>query len=234
LDYNSNLPTVTDFAFSDALRAYLSGEKNIYPLYETLTQDIVYSDPDNLLTFMDNHDISRAMFVANGNVNKIKIALTLLFFTRGIPVLLYGTEIGIMGGNSDGELRQPFPGGFEGDKRSAFSKEGRGEKENEIFNYLSALLKIRKQYPVLANGKLRHIYTGSDLYLLVKTYEEESALVILNTGEYELQVPVTQLKSFLNDFNTLRNIKTGYEIDLRREEPLTINGFVSEIYLLEE
>src|SRR3990172_7117239 len=47
-NFNSNLPAVTDFALSDAIRGYLSGEKNIYSVYETITQDIVYSDPDNL------------------------------------------------------------------------------------------------------------------------------------------------------------------------------------------
>ena len=232
LEYDSYLPAVTDFALSDAIRGYLSGEKNIYPVYETITQDIVYSNPDNLVTFMDNHDITRAMYVAKGNVDKIKVALNLLLFTRGIPVLLYGTEIGIIGGKSDGELRQPFPGGFTGDKRNAFLKENRDKIENKIYNYLSSLLKLRQQYSVLTTGKLRHIYTGTDLYLLIKTFNEEAALIVLNTGEKELPIPIQQLKSFLKDFNALRNVKAGCEIDLNSAESLTLSGFDSEIYLL--
>ncbi|MGB5895086.1 MAG: alpha-amylase family glycosyl hydrolase, partial [Ignavibacteriaceae bacterium] len=92
LDFDSNLPAVTDFALADAIRWYLNDEKSIYHFYETLAQDIVYNDPDNLLVFMDNHDIERATYIADGNVNKVKIALNLLLFTRGIPVLFYGTE----------------------------------------------------------------------------------------------------------------------------------------------
>ena len=150
LNFDSNLPAVTDFAFADAVRAYLSGEKNIYSFYKTLAQDYIYSDPDNLVVFMDNHDIERAMFLADGNSGRLKVALNLLLFTRGIPVIFYGTEIGITGGLKHGELRQPFPGGFLGDKRNAFVSEGRTEKENEIYNYLHKLLKLRKKYPVLS------------------------------------------------------------------------------------
>ncbi len=98
LDFDSNLPAVTDFAMADAIRSYLNGEKDIYQVYETLAQDIVYDNPDNLLVFMDNHDIERAMYIADGNIDKLKIALNLVLFTRGIPVIFYGTEIGIKGG----------------------------------------------------------------------------------------------------------------------------------------
>ena len=234
ISFDSNLPSVTDFALSDAIRNYLSGEKNIFPVYEALTQDIVYSDPDNLLVFMDNHDISRAMFVANGNVDRFKIGLNLVLYTRGIPVLLYGTEIGIKGGKADGELREPFPGGFEYDKRNAFTSEGRTETENEIFNYLNKLLQLRKNYPVLEKGKMTHIYTGGDIYMLIKTLGEETALLILNTGEKEQSFQISQLNKFLPKQNKMENIKTSEEIDLNSEDLLKLKGFETEIYFFKK
>ena len=136
INFDSNLPSVTDFALSDAIRDYLSGVKSIYKVYETIAQDIVYSNPDNLMVFFDNHDVDRAMLVADGNVDKFKIALNLVLFTRGIPKIFYGTEIGIKGGTKHGELRQSFPGGFVGDERNAFTKEGRTEFENDLYDYL--------------------------------------------------------------------------------------------------
>ncbi len=60
--------------------------------------------------------------VADDNVEKFKIALNLVLFSRGIPSIFYGTEIGIKGGTKHGELRQPFPGGFVGDERNAFTQ----------------------------------------------------------------------------------------------------------------
>ena len=54
--------------------------KSIKLVYETIAQDIVYSDPDNLLVFFDNHDIDRAMLLADGNIEKVKLALNLVTF----------------------------------------------------------------------------------------------------------------------------------------------------------
>jgi len=232
--FDSNLPAVTDFAFADAIRMYLSGEKSIYYFYETLAQDIVYDDPNNLVVFMDNHDIERAMFISNGKIAKVKIVLNLLLFSRGIPVIFYGTEIGISGGKSHGELRQPFPGGFVGDKRDAFINEGRGEQEREIFDYLTELLQLRKEYPVLSKGKMRHIYNGEDLYVIIKSYADEQAIIIFNTGEKNITIAKSQIKMFLTDVNKLSNIKSGKEIKFNDGEPLTLTGLTAEIFLLKK
>jgi len=229
IDFDSNLPAVTDFALSDAVRDYLSGEESIYKVYETIVQDMVYSDPDNLLVFFDNHDIERAMLVANGNMDKFKIALNLILFTRGIPVIFYGTEIGIVGGEKHGELRQPFPGGFVGDERNAFNEKGRNDMENEIFNYLQELLRLRKEYPVLAKGKLKHILAG-DIYFLMKTYKDQAACIILNTGEEDLSL--SELKSFFPEANKLMNIKTSELFDLSNNDSSTLRGLTAEIYLI--
>jgi len=230
LDFDSNLPAVTDFALADAIRAYLTGEKSIYQFYETLAQDFAYSNPDNLLVFMDNHDIERAMFLADGNVKKFKIALNLVLFTRGIPVIFYGSEIGIKGGKSHGELRKPFPGGFIENDRNGFIEEGRTQQENEIYNYLSELLNLRKNNPVLAKGKLKHIYSGDDVYVIIKTLGDEQILIILNTGEKQIPIPTQQIKMFLPQVIELYNLKTKEVIDIKPYEILTLEKYSAEIY----
>lgn len=229
INFDSNLPSVTDFALCDAIRDYLSGEKNIYSVYKILAQDNVYSEPDNLLVFFDNHDLKRAMLVSDGNVDKYKIALNLVLFTRGIPVIFYGTEIGIKGGQSDGELRQPFPGGFLGDERDAFKPEGRTEEENDIFNYLNKLLMLRKEYPVLSEGKLTHLYRNG-IYLLIKTLGDERSVIILNTGKEDFSI--SELKSFLPEINRLKNLKTGELFELSKIDGLTIKALTAEIFLI--
>lgn len=230
LNYDSNLPSVTDFALADAIRWYLSGEKNIYHFYEMLAQDIVYSKPENLIVFMDNHDIERGMLLAKGNLDKYKIALNLVLFSRGIPVIFYGTEIGFEGGMKHGELRKPFPGGFEDDGRDAFSVDGRTDRENEIYDYLKILLAIRNDNPVLAKGKLTQIYSGGDVYLMVKSYEDDVAIIIMNTGEKVIPVHHSQLKMFLSQASTLMNLITGDEIDLGTSNIHTLQAFSAEIY----
>ncbi len=232
IDFDSNLPAVTDFALSDAIRDYLSGAESINKVYETIAQDNVYSDPDNLLVFFDNHDVDRAMLVADGNVEKIKIALNLVLFTRGIPSIFYGTEIGIKGGKKHGELRQPFPGGFVGDKRNAFTIKGRTESENDLFSYLHQLLKLRSEYPALSNGKLRHIYPIDNLYVLIKSFENEMAIILINTNEQELLIDASQIKMFLPEASGLINLKTKEELDLSTNNQMTINKMTAEIFLI--
>ena len=74
--------------------------------------DFVYYNPDNLVTFIDNHDVTRAMFAAKEDLSKVKMALQILLTTRGIPQLYYGFEIGMVGGEDDGNKRTDFPGGW--------------------------------------------------------------------------------------------------------------------------
>ena len=231
-EFESNLPAVTDFAFADAVRFYLSGEKSISEVYETLAQDIVYDDPNNLVVFMDNHDMERAMFIANGNDKKVKLALNLLLFTRGIPVIFYGTEIGISGGKSHGELRAPFPGGFTEDTTNAFLEAGRSEKQNEMFYYLKELLKLRQEYPVLSKGEFRHIYFGEDLYVIIKTYEGEQAAVIMNTGEKKITIQSSQIQMFLSNVKKLVNLKSDKVIQLNELDSLLIQGLTADVFLL--
>lgn len=232
VNFDSNLPTVTDFALTDAIRDFLSGKESIYKVYETIAQDIVYSDPDNLLVFVDNHDVDRAMLLAKGNVDKFKIALNLILFTRGIPQIFYGTEIGIEGGTKHGELRQPFPGGFSGDFQNAFSDNGRTEYENDIFYYVKDLFHLRNQYPSLSKGKLRHIYPFDDIYILIKSYDDEMTMVVINARGEDFSFESLQLKKYLPEANEIVNLKSNTEINLKTVDRFLINKMSAEIFLI--
>jgi len=217
---------------SDAIRDYLSGAKSIYKVYETIAQDIVYSDPDNLLVFFDNHDIDRAMLVADGNVDKFKIALNLVLFTRGIPTIFYGTEIGIKGGKKHGELRQPFLGGFVGDSSSAFIEQERTELENDIFNYLQKLLQLRKEYQALSKGKLTHIYSGDNLYYLIKTFKNEKVLILINCGAETIPFYLSLLKTILKEATVIKNLQKEEEINLDKDVLIDLKKYSTEFYLV--
>ncbi|HSL88582.1 MAG TPA: alpha-amylase family glycosyl hydrolase, partial [Ignavibacteriaceae bacterium] len=205
---NSHLPSVTDFGLSDALRSYLSGEKSLIHIYETIVQDFLYSDPYSLLTFFDNHDISRGLFVAKENVEKFKIALSILLTTRGIPKLLYGTEIGMVGDDHHGNIRTPFPGGFPDDKQNAFTKSGRTEYQNEIYDYVTELLKIRNKYPALQTGRLLHFYPFNDQYIYFRILDDQKIIVVGNDDE-QRSLDLTHIKHIIGDNSVLTNLKTG-------------------------
>ena len=206
---NSYLPSVTDFGLSDALRSYLSGEKSLIHIYETIAQDFLYSDPYSLLTFFDNHDISRGLFVAKENVEKFKVALSILLTTRGIPKLLYGTEIGMVGDDHHGNIRTPFPGGFPDDKQNAFIKSGRTEYQNEIYDYVIELLKIRNKYPALQTGRLLHFYPFNDQYIYFRILDDQKIMVVVNNNVEQRNIDLTHIKHIIGENDVLTNIKTG-------------------------
>ncbi len=232
LKLNSHLPCVTDFALSDALRDFLSGKKNLDAVFNVLAQDYLYYNPDNLLTFVDNHDISRALFVANGDVRKFKIAFTILLTTRGIPNLLYGTEIGIVGDNNHGNIRSPFPGGFVGDDRNAFTSSGRTEYENDIFNFVKNLLTIRKNHPSLSTGKLIHYYPFDNLYVYFRKLKDEQTMIIVNANDNDVEVDLSKYQDSLQDISDIKNLSTEINYDINHNKKIIIKSKTADIFLL--
>ncbi len=229
---DSNLPCVTDFALADAFRNYLSGKKGLEGIFNTLAQDFLYYNPNNLLTFFDNHDISRGMFVANGNVEKYKIALTILLTTRGIPKLLYGSEIGIVGDEKHGNIRTPFPGGFEDDSRNAFLNTGRTGYENDIFEFTKQLLEIRKKYKSLSQGQLIHFYPFNNVYGFIKELKAETTLIIANDNDTKIEADLGKYPETFGKFKKVMNAKTNEVIDLTLNSRISIKSKSAEIFLL--
>lgn len=234
LPLNSHLPCVTDFALSDALRDFLSGKKNLDALFNVLAKDYLYFDPNNLLTFVDNHDISRALFIANGDVSKFKVALTILLTTRGIPNLLYGTEIGIVGDNNHGNIRSPFPGGFIGDDHDAFTEGGRTEFENDIFNFVKKLITLRNNYCSLSTGKLVHYYPFNNLYVYFRLCDNEATMIIVNANNKDTDVDLGQYSESLKDIVRIENLFDNKEYDITNNDKITVNSNTAEIFLLKK
>ena len=231
---DSHLPCVTDFALSDAFRDYLSGKRGLEGIFNVLSQDFLYYDSQNLLTFFDNHDISRGLFVANGDVEKYKIALTILLTTRGIPKLFYGSEIGIIGDERHGTIRSPFPGGFEGDIRNAFDSSGRTERENNIYSFVRQSLKIRKSHKSLTDGKLTHFYPFNNTYFYLRETEKETILIIANGNESYTQIDLNKYSETFGDFIQAQNLFSNQIITLNSERKIPVGGKSAEIYLLEK
>jgi glycosidase len=93
----------------------------------------------------------------NDNYQKLRLALTFLFTTRGIPDVYYGTEQECYGGGkptewagiANKENREVMPG---------FSEDG------EIFKYIQKLTSIRKDYTCLSNGTQREMWVEDNIY----------------------------------------------------------------------
>lgn len=234
LKLNSNLPSVTDFALADAFRDYLSGRKGLEAVFNILAMDYIYSEPENLLTFIDNHDIARGLYLANGNIEKFKIALTILLTTRGIPKILYGTEIGIVGDERHGTIRTPFPGGFQSSDHNAFSKCGRNDSENNLFNYTQKLISLRRNFKSLSTGNLTHYYPFNNVYVYFRNLNDETTMIVINGSDKEQTIDFSSYSEMLSTKSKLIDLMIDDEIVLSENSKLEIEPLSSKIFLIEK
>ena len=234
-DFETNLPAIMDFPLGDAFRAYLRSEKPLLEVYKILSQDFLYTDPDNLLTLFDNHDMTRGIYEAQGDTRKLKQVLAMLLTMRGIPQLLYGTEINMRGGASHVELRADMPGGFPGDTRDAFTPEGRTAEENDVFDFTRHLLHLRKQHPALTHGRtvhypprfIREAPWRLDVYTYLRTHGDDQVLMIVN-GHDELRTEsLDRLAHQLPSNARFTDLMTGepVSVDLAAGVPIPARGF---------
>lgn len=119
----SQLQFTMDFPLQDALTDLIRPSGSVSKLYHTIASDVVYANPNDMLIFLDNHDTGRALSTANNNIDSLKLTLACLVTMRGIPQLLYATEMLMAGSAANGhaDIRRDMPGGWSNDKQDWFA-----------------------------------------------------------------------------------------------------------------
>lgn len=225
-DINSNLKTVMDFAFFDRLSQAKNEEtddwwKGWNRIYNSLCYDYLYTDPSSVMAFIENHDTDR--YLGNGkDSTALKQAYALLLTMKRIPQLYYGTEI-LMNGTkteTDGNVRQDFPGGFPGDKVNKFTREGRTKAENAMFDWTSRLLHWRQNNDVIINGSQTQFIPQHGVYVLARQHNGKTVLTILNGKKADNQVDVARYAEVIGSHTTATDVLTGATVDLTKNIPL--------------
>ena len=225
-DINSYLKTVMDFAFFDRLSQAKNEEtddwwKGWNRIYNSLCYDYLYTDPSSVMAFIENHDTDR--FLGNGkDSTALKQAYALLLTMKRIPQLYYGTEI-LMNGTkaeTDGNVRQDFPGGFPSDKVNKFTREGRTKAENAMFDWTSRLLHWRQNNDVIINGSQTQFIPHHGVYVLARQHNGKTVLTILNGKKTDNQVDVARYAEVIGSHTTATDVLTGATVDLTKNIPL--------------
>jgi hypothetical protein len=131
-----------------------------------------------------------------------------MYFSRGIPVVYYGDEVGMTGSNSgkDQFARQDmFPTDIElwkNEIRVGGSPIGNGDafsvtSKSPVANYLIKLAEIRKSNPALANGPMLERYSKYGIYVISKkdVAVNREYLVAFNNSDNDEIVEVTTATS---------------------------------------
>ena len=214
---DTKVPTVMDFAYVLRGKDMFNKDNGLAQVYDHLALDFLLADPTHILTFLDNHDTDRFLLEEPENLDKWKQAIAFLLTSRGIPQLYYGTEI-LMNGtkqHGDGHIRLDFPGGFNGDTVNAFTPEGRTDKQNEAWNYMSKILNWRRtQKDLMAKGSLKHFNPQNGLYVYQRSLGNKTVTVLLNGRDEEITVSMKPYMEVL-PIGTLAT-------DITTDQPVTI------------
>ena len=220
---NSYLKTVMDFSFYDKINLAKHEEtdawwKGLNRIYNSLCYDYLYENPSSVMAFIENHDTDR--FLENGkDTLALKQALALLLTINRIPQLYYGTEV-LMNGTkevTDGNVRCDFPGGFAGDKHNAFTAEGRTKAENAMFNWLSKLLKWRRNNMVITKGKQIQFIPYKGVYVIARQWNDQTILTILNGTSQPVTLPLDRYAEVIGNHQEAKDVISGRKVKLGSE-----------------
>lgn len=220
---NSNLKTIMDFSFYDKINTAMTEEtdnwwQGLNRIYNNFVYDYLYPDPTSIMAFIENHDTDR--FLKNGeDVPALKQALTLLLTTCRIPQLYYGTEI-LMNGTkekTDGNVRKDFPGGWEEDTNNAFSKAGRTDKQNDMYDFLQHLLKWRKGNEIISKGTMTHFMPFNGTYVYFRSFNGKTVMVILNGTNNEQSIPTSRYSEIIKNYKSGKDILSGNILNLQNK-----------------
>jgi glycosidase len=176
---DSGLDTLLDFPLFYQIRHAFAEGKNLDEVPKLLAKDYIYNDPEVLVTLLGGHDDKRFMSEPGATITGLKLAHTLLLTTRGIPQLYYGDEIAMTGADEP-TTRQDFPGGFPNDARNAFTKDGRTPAEQDIFEHVRRLNRMRAELEPLRRGALVNLYVAPQQYAYARVTRGASVLVVIN------------------------------------------------------
>lgn len=223
---DQHLDGITDFQLYFAIQKWLREEEGwsegLGRLYYTLASDALYTNPEHLVTFVDNHDQDRFLGQVNGDLMKWKSGLLFLLTTRGIPCVYYGTELLFKEVGDHGLLRQDMPGGWTDDTRSTFSAEGRSSAEREAYDFLQTLFKLRINHPNLFEGELLHFVPEHGVYTYFRTGGEEKLVVMFNNSDSDRQVDLSAYREVLPSDAQIQDVFR--ETNYKAHQPLTIKS----------
>jgi cyclomaltodextrin glucanotransferase len=163
--------TVFDFGVCQAIRGSIGSDapEGFKLVQDILDQDGKYRNASELITFYENHDMSRLQSLGANN-EMLDIATCLVMTMRGIPCLYYGYEQ---------YLHNDTDGGNDPYNRPMMEK---WDTTTPAFHITGRLSAERGKNPAIQWGGHWPKMVEKDLYVFLRKYQKSRCLVILNKG----------------------------------------------------
>lgn len=193
---DTGIDTLYDYALFYPVRNAFAKGGPIRGVSQMLAHDWLYPHPNVLTTFIGLHDMERFMSEKGATTEGLKLAQTFIMTTRGTPLVYYGDELAMPGGG-DPDNRRDFPGGFPGDARNAFTASGRTAEENDVWNHLAKLGKLRMELEPLRRGKTIDLLDEEQQLAYARLTDKQAIIVVFNndTKPANISFDVSMIKS---------------------------------------
>ena len=182
---NKSGMSLLDFPLNTAIRDVFARNKGFPEIDNTLTTEntnFVWSN--DLVTFVDNHDMPRFLSV-NSNINRFHEALAFLLTSRGIPSIYYGDEQ---------YLHNDTNGGDDPYNRPMMSSWNTATTAYSLVRTLTRLRQANND--ALAYGTSRQRWINDDVYIFERQFFDDVVLVAINKNDMSAY-SITGLKTAL-------------------------------------
>ncbi|PFJ17919.1 alpha-amylase [Bacillus cereus] len=188
------------------VESFSKADISVKPLYDVSKKEGEFT------TFLDNQETKRFARIAKENMyyppSRLKLALTYLLTSQGIPNFYYGTEIALDGGDiPDNRRLMDF------------------KSDEKFIQHITKLGELRQVRPSLRRGTFELLYDKNGMSVLKRQYKDEVTLVAINNTKETQKVllPVSavgekqELRGLLED-EIIREENGKFYLVLKREE----------------
>ena len=126
------------------------------------------------------------------------------------------------GTDSHGVIRSDFPGGWDGDRKNAFTGRGLNRKERDAQALIRKLYNWRKTADVIHHGRFMHYAPVSQTYVYYRYDDDESVMVVLNRDADAVTLDVAPFEERLAGYRFATDVLSGKRFSV--ESPLTVPG----------
>ena len=168
---NKSGMSMLDFPLNTAIRNVFASNANFSEIDSVLTQEAGnFTWKEDLVTFIDNHDMARFLSVNNNN-NRLHEAMAFVLTARGIPCIYYGTEQYLHNDTSGGTdpYNRPMMPGF--------------STSTTAYTLTNRLSSLRRTNPAIPYGSMTQRWISNDVYIYERKFFGSVVLVAINKNE---------------------------------------------------
>jgi glycosidase len=168
---NRSATSLLDFPLNTAIRNVFGSNANFSEIDNVIAQEASnFTWDEDLVTFIDNHDMTRFLSLNNNN-NRLHQALAFVLTARGIPCIYYGTEQYLHNDTNGGGDPYNRP------MMNAFST------TTTAYTLTSRLSTLRRNNPAIGYGSMTQRWINPDVYIYERKFFGNTVLVAINKNE---------------------------------------------------